>query len=127
MALLGRAKIGIHVTTGALAFAAFYRILHWAPDDNASDTFLIAQMVYCVAGLLLDDGAPLIRSVFVTKSVRPTEEPVIGITDRLITTQFIVSGPGAPSLSGAGARGAATSRQLTCWYRPSESARRTAN
>ena len=53
MALRDAKGLPLYVVAGALAFAAFYLILRWFPDNNASVTFLIAETIYFVAGLLL--------------------------------------------------------------------------
>lgn len=47
-----------NVIDGALVFVVFYALLRWAPDNSASLTFLVAEVVYLVAGSLLG-GSPL--------------------------------------------------------------------
>jgi thiol-disulfide isomerase/thioredoxin len=90
MALLRGAKgVALDVVAGALAFVAFYVILHWAPDNNASVTFLIAETIYFVAGLFLG-GSGLRYLVRVLLIVAPGAGTilVLAYTGYAFTAQF---------------------------------------
>lgn len=58
----GFQTFALDVITGVLAFVAFYVTLQLLPDNHASITFLLAETIYFVAGLLARCGS--LRTTF---------------------------------------------------------------